>query len=135
MSDHPLFVYGTLLPGALNAHVAERLGCTVLDPAWLTAGRGLCLVHCGHLPYPHLVPRTPGEHVSGMLLQVPQSAWLALDDFEDVDEEYERRLVTVQTRNEHLSAWCYHAREDFPLRDAQPVPDGDWLRYWQNLAP
>ncbi|MFC6661172.1 gamma-glutamylcyclotransferase family protein [Deinococcus multiflagellatus] len=94
-----VFVYGTLMPGERNAHVAALGGPFRAQRAVL---RGFALYHLSPEAYPALVPGPPDAEVSGQLLSYTPEAWRAalpfLDDLEglhDTPPLYTRQPVTL----------------------------------------
>ncbi len=126
-----VFVYGTLLPGERNAHVAAR-GFTA-RPATL---RGFTLHHLHPEGYPALSPGPADAAVRGAVLTYDPRAWEAalpgLDDLEglhDTPPLYTRQLASLQVDGgEALTAWVYvYARADrLRAPGASVVPSGDW---------
>ncbi len=131
-----VFVYGTLMPGERNAHVAGPPGTHTAQPATL---RGFTLLHLHPEGYPALIPGDPGAQVkspvSGYALTYAPQAWASalphLDHLEGLDETpplYSRERVMLRTEVGELEAWVYlYAR---PERLKQPgatvMPGGDW---------
>ena len=108
---HRLFVYGTLMPGEINA--------SFLDPLMGSWRRGrvrgaLSLQGWGAAQgFPALVPGDGSTQVPGFVLEAERlSDFLGqLDTFEG--EEYERRLTTVELDDGRLvSAYAYFGRVD-----------------------
>jgi gamma-glutamylcyclotransferase (GGCT)/AIG2-like uncharacterized protein YtfP len=130
---HTVFVYGTLMPGERNAHVALAAGAPLhREQASLD---GYVLYHLRPEGYPALIM---GEGtVQGWLLHYRAEQWEAglhhLDELEGLDLTpplYTRELALAQTAQEAQKAWVYlYARTE---RLAQPgcerVPSGDWTR-------
>lgn len=128
-----VFVYGTLMPGERNAHVAALGGPFRAQRAVL---RGFALYHLSPEAYPALVPGPPEAQVRGQLLSYTPEAWREalpfLDDLEglhDTPPLYTRQLVTLHLEGgAQAPAWVYvYARTG---RLGQPgavaVPGGDW---------
>jgi gamma-glutamylcyclotransferase (GGCT)/AIG2-like uncharacterized protein YtfP len=102
-----VFVYGTLLPGGGNAHVAEAAGVAEAVPATV---HGFRLYHLDPEGYPAVVPG-PGV-VHGAVLAVTGSL-APLDALEGIDLEppLYRRVRCVPLG--HREAWIYvYARPD-----------------------
>lgn len=128
-----VFVYGTLLPGERNAHVATRGGAFTAQAATL---RGFRLYHLSPEAYPALRPGPPDATVHGVVLTYAPGSWEAalpfLDDLEGLHETpplYTRERVTLTLHTgEPAQAWVYvyarAARLDAP--GAEPVLNGDW---------
>lgn len=132
-----VFVYGTLLPGERNAHVAAR-GFTA-RPATL---RGFTLHHLHPEGYPALSPGPADAVVRGAVLTYDPQAWEAalpgLDDLEGLHETpplYTRQLAVLTldgpdspASGGELTAWVYvYARAARLLAPgARVVPNGDW---------
>jgi len=111
---HRLFVYGTLMPGEVNADFLEPLKGSwqrgvvqgALSPQGWGAAQG----------FPALVPGEASSQVPGFVLEAESLSdfWGRLDTFEG--EEYERRLTTVQLENGlSVSACAYFGRVDGEL--------------------
>jgi gamma-glutamylcyclotransferase (GGCT)/AIG2-like uncharacterized protein YtfP len=110
-ANHPLFVYGTLLPGERN-YARFLAGRTEAEtPAW---ARGeLWLVESED--YPYLVPGS-GE-VTGCLITLPATGFAriiqTIDRLEDFtpgqprQSLYLRHLVLVTTMSGETQAWTY----------------------------
>lgn len=135
MTPTTVFVYGTLLPGERNAHVAAQGGPFTARPATL---RGHRLHHLEPEGYPALTPGTPQDTVYGYALTYAPDVWTAalpfLDELEGVHAApplYTREAVTLELdggEKEKLPAWVYvYARpERLNAPGAEPVPGGDW---------
>ncbi|GGS05990.1 gamma-glutamylcyclotransferase family protein [Deinococcus sedimenti] len=123
-----VFVYGTLLPGERNAHVAAR-GFTA-RPATL---RGFTLHHLHPEGYPALSPGPADAAVRGAVLSYDPPEWEAalpgLEGLHDSPPLYTRQLapVTLDGGGE-LAVWVYvYARKDrLRAPGASVVPSGDW---------
>ncbi len=125
MTDH-LFVYGTL-----------RTGLDHPQARWLAANSsllGICTIQ-GRLFriswYPGLVSSGLGnnDRVIGELLRLhdPKVALRKLDDYEGVSEgDYERRIVEVNLKGRHYSAWVYQFLG--PTEGLRWIPSGDFVR-------
>lgn len=128
-----VFVYGTLMPGERNAHVAAKGGAFSARPARLPGHR---LLHLWPEAYPAVVPGGETEVVRGFALTYAPADWpLALpflDELEGVDERpplYTRVPVTLTLEGgAALDAWVYlYALEERLARPGvRPVPGGDW---------
>ncbi|WP_343757225.1 gamma-glutamylcyclotransferase family protein [Deinococcus depolymerans] len=126
-----VFVYGTLLPGERNAHVAAH-GFTS-RPATLP---GFTLHHLHPEGYPALTPGPAHARVRGALLEYTPQTWEAalpaLDALEGVHDTpalYTRQRVTLTLDDgQERSAWVYvYARpERLTAPGAQLVRSGDW---------
>lgn len=132
-----VFVYGTLLPGERNAHVAAR-GFRA-RPATL---RGFTLHHLHPEGYPALTPGPADTLVRGAVLEYTPQAWRAalpgLDELEglhDTPALYTRQLAVLTLDGpgtpdggEEVTAWVYvYARpERLRAPGAAVVPSGDW---------
>lgn len=137
-----VFVYGTLMPGERNAHVAAQGGAFSARSARLPGHR---LLHLRPEAYPAVVPGGPAEAVRGFALTYAPADWpLALpflDRLEGVDETpplYTRTPVTLTLEGgEALPAWVYlYARADRLAQDGvQPVPGGDWTTVPDRRRP
>ncbi|WP_264775336.1 gamma-glutamylcyclotransferase family protein [Deinococcus aetherius] len=136
MTQEPLtrvFVYGTLMPGERNAHVAAQGGAFEARPARLP---GFRLLHLLPEAYPAVVPGGAEDRVCGYALTYAPGDWQAalpfLDALEGVDEVpplYTRERVTVTLAGgERQAAWVYvYANAPRLARPGVvPIPDGDW---------
>lgn len=117
-----VFVYGTLMPGGGNAHVAESVGVAGAQPA---AVYGFRLYHLEPEGYPAVVPG-PGV-VHGTVLNLTGSL-APLDVLEgiDLDPPLYRRVRCIPQGRPH--AWIYvYARPDRLAGDGVTwLPDGRW---------
>ncbi|WP_216321050.1 gamma-glutamylcyclotransferase family protein [Deinococcus aestuarii] len=128
-----VFVYGTLMPGERNAHVAAQGGTFEARPARLP---GFRLLHLLPEAYPAVVPGGAGEKVCGQVLTYAREDWGValpfLDALEGVDEVpplYTREEVTVTLEGEETcAAWVYVYANAARLArpGVVPIPDGDW---------
>ncbi|GHF39770.1 gamma-glutamylcyclotransferase (GGCT)/AIG2-like uncharacterized protein YtfP [Deinococcus metalli] len=127
-----VFVYGTLMPGERNEHVARQGGTFRARPATL---RGHRLIDLRPEAYPGVVPGDAADAVSGHVLTYDPAAWPHalpfLDALEGLDESpplYTRKAVTVEVDGHDEAAWVYvYARTDRLARaGAVSVPGGDW---------
>ena len=105
-----VFVYGTLMPGERNAHIAARGGPFTAQPATLRAHR---LHHLHPEAYPALTPGHPDDLVRGYALTYTPDAWSAalpfLDELEGAGD-----LIRTEAEQAH---W---AERLAPLFDALP---------------
>lgn len=136
---HTVFVYGTLMPGELNAGVAGAAG-EPLQRERATLD-GYALYHLRPEGYPAL--RAGEGTVQGWLLHYSAEQWPAalhhLDELEGLDLTpplYTRERAQAQTEQGLRAAWVYlYARTE---RLAQPgcqlVPSGDWTRVAHRQA-
>lgn len=128
-----VFVYGTLMPGERNAHVARRGGQFTSRPARL-AGFRLFHLHPEH--YPGLTPATPADIVQGSVLTYSAADWDKalpfLDALEGVHETpplYTREKVQVQYEDgQRADTWVYvYARpQRLQASGVQFIKSGDW---------
>lgn len=124
-----VFVYGTLMPGERNAHVAGN-GFTA-QAAWLPGFQLFDLLPEG---YPGVV-RGAGE-VSGFVLTYTPQAWAQalprLDGLEGINETpplYSREQVKVRLESGgEAESWVYiYARpQRLEQAGASEVSSGDW---------
>ncbi|ANC72415.1 gamma-glutamylcyclotransferase family protein [Deinococcus radiodurans] len=129
----PVFVYGTLLPGERNAHIAAQGGEFTVRPATL---RGFRLFDLRPESYPGIVPGAADDLIHGALLTYGPADWeqalALLDELEGVDEMppvYTREQVRLTLEGgETLTAWVYVYALADRLRQtgAVLVPEGDW---------
>lgn len=125
----PLFVYGTLRPGAAN--FASYLGPCAISSRPATV-RGRLFLHDEGYPF-----LTAGDGtVRGEIIEVTAECWeetiARLDELEEYapDDEagslYLRRRVVAQTADgTRVSAWTYLWNR--PEETGRRLPDGDWL--------
>ena len=100
-----LFVYGTLRPGHVNAHILQDIGGVWL-PGYVTGtfferGWGAAA------DFPGIVLDSRGPRVEGYLFQSENlnDHWPMLDEFE---EGYDRIAVEVTTHDgQRVTAWVY----------------------------
>lgn len=128
-----VFVYGTLMPGERNAHVAELGGTFQARRATLPRHR---LLHLLPEAYPAALPGAAEDAVHGYALTYASADWpLALpflDKLEGVDEVpplYIREQVTLTLEDaSSLSAWVYlyTLKGRLARPGVQPIPGGDW---------
>lgn len=104
----PLFVYGTLRPGAEAWEVAATW--VVRTAPAVARGR---LVPAG-LPYPTAIFDAAGGPLPGNLLWLDpgrfSEAMREMDDFEDVPDLFERVVVEVEAEGRSLRAYAYRWR-------------------------
>ena len=118
-----LFVYGTLAPGAENAHVLAHCA-----GEWQKASVTGRLVDSGwgaELGFPALQIDSQGDRVPGWLLQSDNlpASWDQLDEFEG--EGYRRALVQVELdTGESLAAFAYLSNPRLTFRPAKDWPTG-----------
>lgn len=137
-----VFVYGTLMPGERNAHVATLGGPFVARPAALPGYR---LLHLDPEAYPALQPGEPGEQVAGYALTYEPDAWAAalpfLDALEGLDEEpplYTRERVQLRLEGgQTQAAWVYvYARtERLQGPGVTHLPEGRWTVLDKRTRP
>ncbi|MEM8553433.1 MAG: gamma-glutamylcyclotransferase family protein [Pseudomonadota bacterium] len=130
MTTHPVFVYGTLRPGAHNNRAAQRLlrEAKPLGPAWLQAR--LYRIHW----FPGVIlSDDPTDQVRGDLFALPARGNLltALDVFERYDPkrpkrgDFRRDLHQVLTETGAAKAWVYTYHG--PISQSARVLSGDFL--------
>ena len=128
-----VFVYGTLLPGERNAHIAARGARHDSCAARLS---GFRLFHLSPEGYPAIVAGETGDTVFGAALTYAPADWPAarrwLDELEGVDETpplYTREQVTLTLGGgEAAPAWVYVYAQTQRLGQpgAERVLSGDW---------
>ena len=118
-----LFVYGTLrtgeAAGALAApHVRRSQPATV-------AGK----LYAFSMGYPGLIAGDDGP-VRGEVLWLADAA-AALRDLDEYEgEDFARVLCTADLEDgTRVTAWCYVLTDPTSVIDAEPILDGDWVRY------
>lgn len=121
-----VFVYGTLRPGASNAHRMEGAEWSARAEV---EGRLHVVDTYREFIYPALIPGGACR-VVGDLFRVPDEVMAALDEFEG--DEYERvllQLVSVQgmekspDRPSHAWVWVWKGG----VEGMQQLPLGDWF--------
>lgn len=130
-----VFVYGTLMPGERNAHIAVQGGPFSARPARLSGYRLFDLVP-EH--YPGIVAGTSAEVVQGYALTFAPGHWAqalaALDALEGIHETpplYTRQQVQLEVEGGHrLAAWVYVYARTARLQapGVQFMPEGDWRK-------
>lgn len=120
-----LFVYGTLRSGqtARSLIVPHVLS---FEPATI---RGK--IYAFPMGYPGLVDGD-GE-VKGELMRLTDlaAAFALLDAYEGAD--FLRTLKPVRRAGgAELPAWVYVLADPGAVRLAEPIPDGDWVRHWEE---
>lgn len=131
----PFFVYGSLLPGQLYAHLWGD-GIARQQPAWLPHGR---LYDAG--PYPIVCDNEPGR-VYGLLTIVKEAAYTAVRQRLDALEgyfpdqlqasDYWRVARQVQLEDGMaVEAWIYVAPPHFQAQ-LPWVQSGDWVAHLQQ---
>ncbi|WP_309570421.1 gamma-glutamylcyclotransferase family protein [Deinococcus sp.] len=127
-----VFVYGTLMPGERNEHVARQGGTFDARPATL---RGHRLIDLRPEAYPGVIPGDPSDTVTGHILTYAPAAWPtalpfldALEGLHETPPLYTRQRVTVHVNGHDEAAWVYlYARADRLARPgAVTVAGGDW---------
>ncbi|MEL7298074.1 MAG: gamma-glutamylcyclotransferase family protein [Pseudomonadota bacterium] len=108
-----LFVYGSLQPGGVNAHVLEPLGGD-----WQPAAVRGALMQAGwgaEMGYPGLILDESGELVTGYLLSSDAlaTAWPSLDEFEGNEYQRVSTMVALQS-GESVEAFVYVIRAADP---------------------
>lgn len=127
-----VFVYGTLMPGERNEHVARRGGNFTAQPATL---RGYRLIHLRPEGYPGILAGNAEDTVHGYALTYGAQDWPTalpfLDALEGTAETpplYTREQVMLDTPSGTIPAWVYvYARQErLNQPGIIPLPDGDW---------
>ena len=125
-SIRSVFVYGTLMPGGSNVHVAERGGPFTVREAYV---EGFVLYHLEPEGYPAMVA---GEgRVHGVLLDYDaiDAALVHLDALEGVAEEppyYRREIVEARPMLEPVWTYLYARPQRLKQPGAQRIPTGRW---------
>jgi gamma-glutamylcyclotransferase (GGCT)/AIG2-like uncharacterized protein YtfP len=121
-----LFVYGTLRTGQtarslIAPHVVR------FEPARI---RGK--IYAFPMGYPGLVD---GDgHVRGELMWLSDlaAALALLDAYEGTDFVRMLRPVIRSASGIEEPAWVYALADPAAVHLAEPIPDGDWVRYWEE---
>ena len=136
-----VFVYGTLMPGERNEHVARQGGEFQARPATLSGYR---LIDLRPEAYPGVISGTDTDRVSGYALTYAPATWPtalpfldALEGLQETPPLYRRAAVTVQVGDHDEPAWVYlYARADrLAQAGAQPVASGDWRTVSDRALP
>ncbi len=98
-----IFVYGTLMRGFKNFHMAQRAGWWHSSPAHVE-GYDLFLLPFG---YPAVVEGSGQVFGELQLYRDMNDALSVLDPFENVGRQYERITATVWTREGPRAVWMY----------------------------
>lgn len=116
-----LFVYGTLAPGRVNAHVLDGIDGE-WEPATVT-GQLFAEAWGAATGFPGLVLDSQGKAVAGFLFSSGQLAehWARLDEFEG--EGYERVVAQVKRSDGSLVDACV-----YELKDKTPPARGNASR-------
>ena len=120
-----LFVYGTLRSGQtarslIAPHVVRSEEATI---------RGE--IYAFPMGYPGLVDGDGVVKGELMWLSDLAAALALLDAYEGAD--FVRVLKPVTRANGTLEpAWVYFLADANAVRLAEPIPDGDWVRYWEE---
>ncbi|UJF34443.1 gamma-glutamylcyclotransferase family protein [Paenibacillus hexagrammi] len=117
-----VFVYGTLLEGESNHHIAAPYVRSIQEGA--IRGR---LFDTG--PYPALSIEKQDRIVEGQWLEVTEEGLQAMDELEDYkgpgeDNEYER--VWIQDISGDREGWVYSWEDVSGLRE---ILSGSWRKY------
>lgn len=127
MTDHLVFVYGTLKKGFGNNVLladAEFLGEAITaDEAYVMTGRGI--------PFVHLV-KQDGHRIVGEVYSVTEPQLRSLDGLEGHPTWYERQQIPVHVSDYREGAgyleldtvaWIYLMPGEFDLDRAEPVDE------------
>ena len=130
-----VFVYGTLMPGERNAHVAQRGGQFTARPARLS---GFKLFDLHPENYPGITSGIPTQGVQGHVLTYGAADWEhaltfldALEGLHDTPPLYTREKVQVEFEDgQRAGAWVYvYARpERLQFPGVHFIEDGDWRK-------
>ena len=117
-----LFVYGTLCSGqTARSLVADHVARS--EPA-TTEGR----IYAFPMGYPGMVEGDGAVRGELLWLSELAAALPLLDAYEGEDFERVLRRVRRQDGSEDL-AWCYVLADPTTIVHAEPIDDGDWVRY------
>lgn len=98
-----IFVYGTLMRGFKNFHMAQRAGWWHSTPGYVE-GYDLFILPFG---YPAVVEGSGQVFGELQLFRDLDDALSVLDSFENVGRQYERVTTSVWTREGPRIAWMY----------------------------
>ena len=132
MTDHYLFVYGTLRPPRPDTPAADvRYFPAIAD--YIRSHQPATLVNAALYDLGAYPAATPGDGViQGDLLLVDEAALPIADRIEGHPTYYRRTQVTVQTTTGAVDAWIYWAPPG--LTTGRPhITNGDWFQ--RHLAP
>jgi gamma-glutamylcyclotransferase (GGCT)/AIG2-like uncharacterized protein YtfP len=120
-----LFVYGTLRTGQtarslIVPHVRR------FEPATI---RGK--IYAFPMGYPGLVEGDGDVKGELMWLDDLAAAFALLDAYEGADFVRLLKLVTSASGKQE-AAWVYFLSDPGAVHLAEPIPDGDWVRYWEE---
>lgn len=128
MTQHRVFVYGTLMQGLRNHHI---LNCAKFSGTAKTMLPSYSLIQFPSQSSPGNI--TPGmvkngtECVMGELYIVDDECLAILDEFEDVGREYERSRIMLEDGSQ---AWAY-----FLIAQKPECPQGvpSFIRYNEDV--
>ena len=120
-----LFVYGTLRTGQtarslIVPHVLRFEAATI---------RGK--IYAFPMGYPGLVDGDGDVKGELMWLTDLAAAFALLDAYEGADFVRLLKMVT-NAAGKPEAAWVYFLSDPAAVRLAEPIPDGDWVRYWEE---
>lgn len=127
----PLFVYGTLRPGASQHKIIQPyIAPNGIQSALL---KGYQMYSFG--AYPALIPSTANRvTIQGELLQIRldryEECFQCIDQYERNGWAFERIMdYVIPSQRTLLPAWVYIAKANgLPLDRAKPFPSHDWLQ-------
>lgn len=130
-----VFVYGTLMPGSKNEHMAKKAGKHRAEKAYI---EGMHLFNLEPEGYPGIVPKdsnpldeTPNGRVEGYVLHFDDItlALTLLDEFEGCylePPDYHRETITVQPSGKLAWVYVYADQERLTRAGATLISSGKW---------
>jgi gamma-glutamylcyclotransferase (GGCT)/AIG2-like uncharacterized protein YtfP len=137
MHHHPVFVYGTLMPGHHNHARCLQKRTTTETRAVINE---IGLYRSQFLPY---AAPAPGRHTHGYLMTLPDDTYLrtmhVLDQLEGYRPQepptHSHYIRTIRPAHftdpktgqaQSLQAWIYLAGPDIDITALRPIPAGQW---------
>ena len=112
-----LFVYGTLRRKGVANHFLEEYK-VIEEDVWIA---GFVMYDAGW--YPFAVPADKNSKIVGDICQIPGWKIAELDKYEGPDY----KMVHLEDFNASL-----YVKKDNAVTGFKRVPEGDWLKYWEE---